>query len=251
VVRVEKYLPNLMTFGNLFSGFYGIIICFSGDLVTGAFMIFLGAGFDVLDGMMARLVKSSSAIGKELDSLADVVTFGLLPATIVHILLLHSHQNWLFEYGFRGYPIISFLPFLIVAAAAYRLAKFNVDTTQSKTFLGLPSPANGIFFASLPLIMMNDTFLLNSNPVYLSDLITNGWLLIGLTLILSWLMVSNIRLFSFKLKSFKFSDSKIVYIFLALDILLFIFLRWAAIPVIIFLYIILSLINKSNIHDKV
>ena len=238
-----------MTFGNMFCGFYGIIVCFSGDLTTGAFMIFLGAIFDLFDGMAARLVKHSSPIGAELYSLADLTTFGILPAVIVHILLLHSHQNWLFEYGFRGYPIVSFIPFLIVAGAGYRLAKFNVDTTQKNSFVGLPSPSNGIFFASLPLIMANGTFLLGDTSFYLFDLVTNAWVLIILTCLLSWLMVSPIRLFSFKIKSFKWQESKVVYIFLALDILLLIFLQWAAIPVIILLYIILSLISKPKINE--
>ena len=249
MVRVEKYLPNLMTFGNLFCGFFGILCCFHGDTITAGLLIFGGAIFDVFDGMAARLVKSSSPIGAELDSMADVVTFGVLPASIMHVLILSCHQNWIFEYRFYGYPIASLVPFLIVAGAAYRLAKFNVDTTQTNTFVGLPSPSNGIFFASLPLILQNDTFILSSDVIRLEHIILNGWVLLGMCCLLSWLMVCNIRMFSFKLKSFKWKDSKVVYIFLAIDIILFVLLLWAAIPLIIFLYIILSILTNPKNNE--
>src|SRR4051794_27275748 len=101
MIRVEKYLPNLLTFGNLFCGFFGIISCFYGDVTTAGILVLLGALFDFFDGMAARLVNYFSPVGKDLDSLADIVTFGVLPAAIMHVLILHSHQNWLFELYFR------------------------------------------------------------------------------------------------------------------------------------------------------
>jgi CDP-diacylglycerol--serine O-phosphatidyltransferase len=249
VIRVEKYLPNLMTMANLSCGFFGVICCFNGDVISAGALVFIGALFDVFDGMVARAVHHSSPIGKELDSLADVITFGVLPASIVHVLLLHSHQNWMYEFYFRGYPVISLLPVFIAIGAAYRLAKFNVDTTQTNSFVGLPSPSNGIFFASLPLILANDNFVFQSDVLNLSPIVLNSYVLLFLTFLFSWLMVSPVRMFSFKLKSKKWADNKIVYSFMGIALVLFALLLWAAIPIIILIYVILSLVNNRRTNE--
>lgn len=245
-MAIEKRLPNILTFANLFSGFFGLLACFNGDLVLGGAMVFAGAFFDVCDGFAARMVKHTSLIGKELDSLADVVTFGLLPAMIVHMLILRSHENWLYDWYIGYSPFISLVPFLLVMAAAYRLAKFNVDASQSKIFKGLPTPANGLFFASFPLIMEYDVFVFQNDVFYLSQVVLNSYLLIGFVFLFSWLMVSSIPLFSFKFKNFSWADNKVVFSFLIISVLLFIVLLWSAVPLIIFIYIILSFFYKTK-----
>ena len=245
-MAIEKRIPNLLTFANLFSGFFGLLACFNGDLVLGGAMVFAGAVFDVFDGMSARMVKHTSLIGKELDSLADVVTFGVLPAVIVHMLILRSHENWTYDFYVGYSPFVSLLPFLLVMGAAYRLAKFNIDASQSKMFKGLPTPANGLFFASLPLIMEYDVFMLQMDVFYMSQVVLNTYLLIGFVFLFSWLMVSRIPLFSFKFKNLSWSDNRLVFSFLMISFLLFVVLLWSAVPLIIFLYIILSFFYKTK-----
>jgi CDP-diacylglycerol--serine O-phosphatidyltransferase len=246
---IEKKIPNLLTFGNLFCGFFGILACFHDDLITAGIMIFIGAVFDLFDGMAARLFKVNAPIGKQLDTLADVVTFGLLPSFIVYGLLLSTHVNWVYDFTLLDVPVITLLPFLITAGAAWRLAKFNIDDTQTKTFRGLPSPANGMFFASFPLMRQYDVFLLRTGNNYLGQLVLNPYVLLACTFLLAWLMISDIRLFSFKLKSLKWADSKHAWILIILSVVLFAILLWGAIPLIIFLYIILSFIFKPDTNE--
>ncbi|MGZ5281738.1 MAG: CDP-alcohol phosphatidyltransferase family protein [Bacteroidia bacterium] len=250
---MERHIPNLLTLGNLFCGFLGILFCMEGDsnLALGGMMVFAGAIFDVFDGMSARLLKVSSPIGGELDSLADVVTFGLLPSVIVYKLLVLSQVDWIYLLYADDVPVFALIAFLITACAALRLAKFNVDTTQYKTFKGMPSPANGMFFASLPLIMQNDSFLVDFDIYFLEQIVLNPYILIGFTLLMSWLMVSNLPLFSFKFSSKKWADNKFIYIFLILSAILFATLLWASIPVILFLYVILSYFNKPKTQHEI
>jgi len=265
-MKIEKYLPNLLTFANLFCGFLGIVSCLNesyfywppndpyainamgGNIVFAGFLVFLGAFFDLFDGMAARWVKSTSPIGKELDSLTDMVTFGVLPALILYDLLLHSHTWWLYS-AYIGYtPLGMLLPFLLTAGAAWRLAKFNTDATQSKTFSGLPTPACAMFFASFPLIMRySDVLIFKFDVVYISNIILNPLFLIPLILLFSWLMVSKIRLFSLKLNGFSYKNNRFAFNFAAACILIFIIFRWVGVPLIIMLFIILSIVRKKNL----
>ncbi len=253
---MEKHIPNLLTLGNLFCGFLGILFCLEGDswrdpvynIALGGIMVFAGATFDVFDGMSARLLKVSSPIGGELDSLADVVTFGLLPSVIVYKMLVLTQTSWLYLFYADDVPVLALISFLIAACAAIRLAKFNVDTTQYKTFKGMPSPANGMFFASLPLMLSTTSPLFDFDA---TDIILNPITLIGFTILLSWLMVSNLPLFSFKFSSKKWEDNKYIYIFLILSVILFAMLLWASIPVILFLYVILSYFNKPKTQNEI
>jgi CDP-diacylglycerol---serine O-phosphatidyltransferase len=248
-VLMEKSIPNILTLGNLFCGFFGIIVTLSGhDPALGGLMIFIGAIFDLLDGYSARLLKAKSPIGKELDSLADIVTFGVLPACIAYVLLLKTNASWLgYLYLNDPYiPLFALLPFLLPITAAWRLAKFNIDETQTYSFRGLPTPANGLFWGSLPLILAHDVYAIDFNVVYMSELILNPYLISGLVLFFSWLMVSPLSLFSLKMKNYSWRDNWIVYLFLILSVILFIFLFWLAVPVIIMLYLILSYFNKAK-----
>lgn len=175
--------------------------------------------FDFADGMAARLLNVKSAIGKELDSLADNVTFGVLPALLMFLMLQDkTHSPWL-----------PYIAFLIAVFSALRLAKFNVDTRQEENFIGLPTPANALFISSL-------VFFQESLPIEL---------LITITVIFSLLLVAELPLFSLKLKSAKWSGNEIRIIFILLSVLLIIFLQLAALPFIIISYILLSLIYKT------
>lgn len=244
-----SFLPNLITFGNLLCGFLGLLLIIYGDLTTGAFMVFIAAFFDLIDGLFARLLGVSSTIGKQLDSLADVVSFGILPAVIMNILLIKSHSNWVHSLLLGDIPIISLFAFFIAAAAAFRLAKFNIDDTQKKFFKGLPSPAGGLLIASLPLAMQYDLLLLNTKTIYLTPLILNPWFLISMTTLTSLLMISNIPIMSVKFTNFTWRDNYPRFILVIVSLILFAIFYFAAIPLIILFYIIISLVFKNKLNE--
>jgi CDP-diacylglycerol---serine O-phosphatidyltransferase len=235
-------LPNLMTCGNLLCGCLGIInVLFEGSLSTASLYIFLACILDFLDGFVARALKSSSPIGKELDSLADMVTFGVLPAMILFFIpiggnIFHLRETKLDGLVCYGIPCLSYLPLLLTIFSALRLAKFNIDTRQSDSFIGVPTPANAIVVASFPLI-------LDFNPEY-AQIIQNQYFLIGYTLIMSYLLISEIPLFALKFKSFAWGNNQIKYIFLIVSVLLLVVFKFVGIPLVILLYLILSVVNN-------
>jgi len=248
-------IPNIMTLGNLLCGCLGIVLVFEGNLLWASYLIFIAGVLDFLDGFVARLLKQHSEIGKQLDSLADMVTFGVLPSFILFMLqtkktVLYT-SFWMTNaqkqlqgedgmYAFIGsltpYTFYSFLAFALTLFSALRLAKFNIDTRQSDSFIGVPTPANAFVVASFPLI-------LEFNPEY-KFLILNSTFLITYTLIMSYLLISEIPLFALKFKSFSWGSNQIKYIFLILSVILLVVLQFVAIPLIIFLYIILSVISN-------
>jgi CDP-diacylglycerol---serine O-phosphatidyltransferase len=242
-----RNLPNYVTLLNLFCGFLGIICCLNGELTYAGLLVFAGAFFDLIDGLVARGVNQHSPLGKQLDSLADLVTFGVLPSIIMHILLLKTQADWLNFMWIFNIPTLSLIPFALAAGAAWRLAKFNVDETQSTTFRGVPTPSNGMFFAAIPLMLNQKPFVVNLELLDFSAMLNEPYaplLIIGLCILFTWLMLSNVRLFSFKLSGAKGKTA--IYAFKAVSALLFVFLLWAAVPIIIFLYLILSLIIKPG-----
>lgn len=230
-----KNIPNLITLLNLFSGILSIYFASKGDLSLAGWLIFLAAIFDFLDGMSARLLKAWSEIGKQLDSLADVVSFGVAPAFIVHHLILSSHgrQTW----DVSGLDILPFIPFLLPLFSAFRLAKFNVDERQTDSFIGLPTPATGILLASLPLV--KEQLYAGQSLFYM--VVTNTYFYIGLVLVLSLLMVSELPLFGLKFKSFKLKGNEIRYFFLLASVVLLLIFQVIAIPFIIAVYLLVSL----------
>jgi len=191
---------------------------------TAVFMIWAGAVFDFLDGFAARLLKKYSAIGKDLDSLADVVTFSFLPATIMFSLIENSSSNL----------ILPYLGFLLVLFGALRLAKFNNDTRQGDIFYGLPVPAVGIFVSGLPYILAIDYW-------QIGDVAGHHYLLIAVTILLSILMVSDVKLMSLKFSSFGMKVNWQRYLLLISALVLLLFWQFAALPIIISLYVVLSL----------
>lgn len=204
-----------------------------------SYLIGLAAVLDFMDGMVARLLKAYSEIGKQLDSLADMVTFGLLPGMMLYKLI---------EFSATGNSFLPWFAFLVPVFSAIRLAKFNIDVRQTDSFIGVPTPANAMLIASLPLI---STFEPQLNAAVFGTLITNCFFLIGLTLVMSLLMVAELPLFSLKFKNLQWSKNRIRFIFLSCSLILLILFHFVAIPVIIFLYIILSIIHNFSTSNSV
>ena len=188
---MSKHIPNLLTISNLICGCIALYFTFQGELVFTAYFIGLAAIFDFMDGAAARLLNVSNPIGKELDSLADMVSFGLVPGSVVFHLLEESPLS---QY--------SFMALVIPIFSAYRLAKFNVDENQNENFIGLPTPANCLVFVSIPLIT---TFNSESTIAYLFEI---PEILLIITILMSLALVSRINMFSLKFKNFKFQDNK-------------------------------------------
>jgi CDP-diacylglycerol--serine O-phosphatidyltransferase len=234
---MKKHIPNIITSLNLLSGCIGIGLLFRGDLPDAAWFVGIAAIFDFFDGMTAHWLNVKSEFGKQLDSLADVVSFGVLPGFILYCLLNIAFEE---TEGFGGY--ISFIAFLIPVFSALRLAKFNIDTRQTDSFIGLPTPANAIFIASIPLIL----FYQPDRIPAISNMLGNPGFIIGLIFILSFLLIAPIPLFSLKFKDLSWSKNSVQYIFLVISLILIIFLSFVAVPIILPLYIILSIIINPN-----
>lgn len=220
---MKKHIPNAITCANLFSGCIGVVFAFKGELETAAYFVLLSGMFDFFDGMVARLLNVKSAIGKELDSLADMVSFGFLPGVVMFQLLKASdYQN---EY-------LPYLAFLITVFSALRLAKFNIDERQTEDFIGLNTPMNTLFIVSLPFIAKDYPMIIGSAA-----------LLIGIIVLTSFFLVSEIRIFSMKLSDVTWAKNKMKYLFLLLSVLLIFFLKFTAVPFILMLYIGLSVLH--------
>ncbi len=236
---MKKHIPNFITTLNLFSGCTGIIIALTYRIDYAAYFIAISAFFDFLDGMAARLLHVKSEIGKELDSLADVVSFGVLPGIIIYRLMAQS-QNIPISLAYIS--IFSLIALVIPVLSAVRLAKFNLDTRQTTSFIGLPVPANALFLGSLPLIQQQS---FNTEWLaWLSFFTDNYYVLAIIAIGMSLLLVSEIPLISLKFQNLKFADNKPQFILVAFAVISFVLLAYTAIPVIILAYIIVSLIYK-------
>lgn len=236
-IRVRKHLPNAITCANLFSGCVGIVFAFQGDLVVAAYAIFLAAIFDFFDGFASRVLNSFSSIGKDLDSLADMVSFGVLPSVIMYQLFLQAPQIDKIS------VFLNFIAFLIPVFSALRLAKFNTDTRQADIFIGLPTPANAILIASFPLII--------AEHVNLAKLILNPYFLSICVVVMCFLLVAELPLMSLKFKNSDFNKNIYRYLLLLFSAILILFFKFVAVPVMIFIYIILSIFQFKIAHDKV
>jgi CDP-diacylglycerol---serine O-phosphatidyltransferase len=234
--RVKKHLPNAITCANLFSGCIGIVFCFKENLIYASYAIFLAAIFDFFDGFASRVLHSYSGIGKDLDSLADMVSFGVLPSAILYELFLQGPQ-------IKISPYLNFIAFLIPVFSALRLAKFNVDTRQAESFIGLPTPANAILIASFPLILEQHTDL--------SKYILNPYGLSVFVIIMCALLVAEMPLMSLKFKNKDFQENIYRYLLLLFSAILILFFKFAAVPVVILIYITLSVIQFKIPHENV
>ncbi len=235
---MKKHLPNAITCCNLFSGCIGIVFTFQENLIYAAYAIFLAAIFDFFDGLASRVLQSYSGIGKDLDSLADMVSFGVLPSAIMYELFLQAPQVHKLS------PYLNFMAFLIPVFSALRLAKFNVDTRQAESFIGLPTPANAILIASFPLIMEQHS--------ELSKYILNPFGLSIFTLVMCGLLVAELPLMSLKFKNRDFQENIYRYLLLLFSAILILFFKFAAVPVVILFYIGLSIIQfKKLTHEQI
>ncbi len=253
-MKIKKNIPNFITCGNLLCGCLAIVNAFNGDLVMASYLVGIAAVLDFLDGFVARLLHVHSEIGKQLDSLADVVTFGVVPSVVMFKMLNNNILVDLENHVEISIPLYwSYIAFLIAIFSAIRLAKFNVDTRQTDSFIGLPTPANAILICSLPLIINSfDPATSTFTLFMLLVIINNPLFLIGLTIIMSYLLVAEIPLFALKFKNFGWPDNKLRYSFLITSAILLILFQFIAIPFIIFLYVVFSVVkNRSQKRDSV
>ena len=241
---MKKHIPNLVTLLNLLSGCIAVLFATNGDLTTAAFFAFLGIFFDFFDGLLARKLNVQSELGLQLDSLADVVTSGLVPGLIMFQLLKLAGPQWtesnefLDVFEWNSEHLLPFLGLLITLASAYRLAKFNIATNQTEAFVGLPTPANTLLILSFPLILEYH------NVDLINTIILNKWFLISVTIVSSILLNTRIKLLALKFKEWSFKENAARYLLIILSAVLLIIFQFAAIPLIILLYIVISLLNK-------
>jgi len=244
-MSIKKNIPNLFTLCNLLCGCVAIVFAFEGNLVWSAYMVGISCVFDFLDGLVARALKVNFEIGKQLDSLADMVSFGVVPGVVMHFVIRgcvvseSDLRNINFQYFLSKFFLLPLVGFCITVFSAIRLAKFNRDARQIDSFIGLPTPANAIFIFSI-LFSLDG---MKNWEIY-KQLLSNPFFWIGITFISSFLLIAPIPLFALKFKNFSWIDNKVQYIFLALSIVLLIIFRFTGIPLIIILYIILSIINN-------
>ena len=231
---VTKHIPNTLTSCNLISGCIAIVFALNANFSMALTFIVVGAVFDFFDGMSARLLGVSSPIGKELDSLADVITFGVAPSSMIYTLLLTlSKSGWNETLAFA----IPYVAFVMAAFSALRLAKFNLDERQTTSFIGLPTPANALFWGAL--IVGNEN-VFDEKSYYI-------YLLIILVFVSSWLLVAEIPMFALKFKHWGWRDNKVKYVFLISCLPILLIFGISGISVIIAWYICLSfLTTKKN-----
>lgn len=247
---MKKHIPNLITLLNLFCGCIAIFFAVHGVFEMVAVFVFLGIIFDFFDGFAARMLHVKSDLGLQLDSLADMVTSGVVPGIVMFKLLeMASTGGWSYgtessslsfwrSFGLSTSGLLPLFGLVITLASAYRLAKFNIDENQTDSFIGLPTPANTLLIISLPLILFY-----HNNDI-LNSIILNQWFLIGLTILSAYLLNSKLKLFALKFKNWNFQDNAIRYLFIIVSILCLATLKYLAIPAIIALYILLSVFSK-------
>jgi CDP-diacylglycerol--serine O-phosphatidyltransferase len=247
---MKKHIPNLLTLGNLFCGTIATILAVQGDFVMAGLFVVIGIFLDFFDGFAARLLNVSGELGKQLDSLADMVTSGVVPGIIMFNLLYQSSfkniDTRFIDQGISPVIIskdyilswISYIGLLLTLGAGYRLAKFNIDTRQSESFIGLPTPAMSLFVISLPLIQEYAT------NAWVQNLISSNYFLIAVTLALTYLMNAEIPLFSLKFKEYALKNNLVKYLFLVASLLLIVTLNFISIPIIIILYVLLSVVQE-------
>lgn len=233
----KKNIPNILTLGNLFCGTVATIFAVESDFTFAALFVLIGILFDFFDGFVARLLKVTGELGKQLDSLADMVTSGVVPGIIMSRMIqsnLLNHSNS-FDDNFLD---ISLIGLIVTLSACYRLGKFNLDIRQTNSFIGLPTPAMCLFVISLPLIKEY------SDISFALSLLDNNYFLIVITLFLSYLMNAEIPLFSLKFKDYSIKKNWITYIFLIISLVLILLIKYISVPIIIIMYIVLSIIKN-------
>lgn len=235
MITIKKQVPNTITLLNLFCGCIAMVFALNKEFEMAFYFVSLGIFLDFFDGFFARLFQVSSPLGLQLDSLADMVTSGVVPGIVMYQLMGSS----------SGYPKLGwivepfpFVGFLITLGSCYRLANFNIDTRQTDSFIGLPTPANALFILSLPLVLRNlDSF-------FVLELLTNPFVLIGITLLSVYMLNAEIPLFSLKIKQMSLKKNALQIGFLLSSVVLIASFQYAGIPLVIVLYVLLSVITN-------
>lgn len=255
---MTKQIPNLFTLLNLFLGCIAIVFALQTETITiyvgddlsthynipeklsiASYFVFAAAIVDFLDGFVARLFNATSAMGKQLDSLADVVSFGVAPSVFLYQLL---RMSFIKEENGLETSIVWLLPaFIVACAGAYRLARFNLDDSQSFGFKGVPIPAAGLLIASFPLILHYGSSFFNVN-----EWLTNKWVLYTIIVLVSWLMVSTLPLMALKFKNLSVKNNLPKIILLVISLIAALIFHWLAVPIVFVAYIILSLLFKQQ-----
>lgn len=231
--RITRHIPNATTCCNLFSGCIACVMAYEMKYELAVAFIILGAIFDFFDGMLARLLNVSGLLGKELDSLADDITFGLAPAMIVFSLFKEIHYP---EFLIPLSEYIPYTAFIIAVFSILRLGKFNIDPRQTSSFIGMPTPANALFWGSLVMGLHDFLLSVHFNAVYL-------FLLVCLT---SWLLIAEIPMFSLKFKNLSWKDNKVRYIFLLICIPIVFLLGIGGLAAIVIWYVLLSAVTQKK-----
>lgn len=241
-MNIKRHIPNLITLLNLFCGCIAVVYVSeaiqtgnSANYLLAFYFVCLGIFLDFFDGFFARLFKVSSPLGLQLDSLADMVTSGVVPGYVMYSLFLKSAD----PHDEITAVFIPFFGFIITLGSCYRLANFNVDTRQTDSFIGLPTPANALFILSLPLVIKY------SGSLIIFGLLTNHWVLLAITICSAYILNAEIPLFALKIKKFNLKDNILQIVFLLICMVLVLLLNYLAIPLIIIFYVLLSLANNK------
>lgn len=228
-MQIKKHVPNIITLLNLFCGCIALVAIAHGNFYGGFLFVCLGIFLDFFDGFFARLFKVSSPLGLQLDSLADMVTSGVVPGYVMYSLFAMITEN----------QFLPYFGFIITLGACFRLANFNIDERQSDSFIGLPTPANALFILSLPLI---------PKSMVIIELFTNPYILGAITLLSAYIMNAEIPLFSLKIKKLNFKDNALPFTFLLLSLLLLLFFEFLGVSLVILMYVALSVINNKLVR---
>lgn len=234
-MNIKKHIPNIITLLNLFCGCIASVFVFHLDFEMAFYFVCLGIFLDFFDGFFARLFKVSSPLGLQLDSLADMVTSGVVPGLVMYQMMIDTSTTASESYG----QIFPYLAFIITLGSCYRLANFNVDIRQTDSFIGLPTPANALFILSLPLVLKY------SDSIFTLEILTNRWVLLVIALGSAYILNAEIPLFSLKIKKFNFKDNALQIVFLVLSFLLLVFFQYLGIPLLIIFYVLLSVVNNK------
>lgn len=247
---MKKHIPNLITTGNLLCGSFAIVNAFEGNLALSCYLIIIASALDFFDGFAARMLNVVCGIGKDLDSLSDMISFGLAPGLILYQFVKILNQNQPMEL-LTQYPWLMYIAFIIPVFSSFRLAKFNNDTRQSTTFYGLPTPANANFFIfCILLYLFPDLPMIIDVSGIAQPIVSNPLVMLGFGVVFSILLVAEIPMFALKFKSMKWADNKLPFSFVLLWLGLLIFTNVAAMPIIILIYVVWSIIAHNFLSSN-
>ena len=229
-MTIKRHIPNIITLLNLFCGCVALVFAVKENFEMAFYFVCLGIFLDFFDGFFARLLNVSSPLGLQLDSLADMVTSGVVPGYVMFLMLSNSVN---INPSLAYFP---YLGFIITLGSCYRLANFNIDTRQTDSFIGLPTPANALFILSLPLIIKH------SDSLIALELLTNNWFLLVITLLSAYILNAEIPLFALKIKKFNFKDNVLQIVFVLISLVLLVLFQFSGFALVIVFYVFLSVI---------